>query len=513
VDSQNSGDLPFVEVLLAGNGNEGTAMLEIVHDLAPGAVLAYWGPSTSAEMVQGINTLRDVGARIVVDDLSFFAEPKFQDGPIAQTAQAFAQNGRAYVSSAGNHAARHYRAAYSRLPSSFPSSAYPAIHNYAPGSEDIGNTVTVPDGCSLSVVLQWNNPWGASADDFDLFIARSDNSAILGFAGTGEQSGTQNPTEFASWTNNTGGSVMVFLAIAEFSLASSPGSLVLDYFVRAGCSGALQYVTASQSLVGNNAAPGIFSVAALGASSPTVAENYSSRGAHDIFFPAFESRAVPNVSAIDCVQTFTGQQGHFSNPFCGTSAAAPHVAGVLALLAQASPALDSQQVRDLVLGTALDLGSPGFDFTYGAGRIDAVNAIDFSPFPPFAFIESNGTSFSAGQTIFLTLTAANPIGNPPIDVYVGSLWPDGNTIAFLSGQGVGLGQLDAPASVNPIATVQGGDGVSGFPPLQFTFPADGIPVGTYYVFASLFRQSSLADNAADNGDLVWLSFFPVFYSP
>ena len=49
--------------------------------------------------------------------------------------------------------------------------------------------------------------------------------------------------------------------------------------------------------------------------------------------------------------------------------------------------------------------------------------------------------------------------------------------------------------------------------LTFTFPASGIPVGTYYVFASLFRQGSLADNTLNDGDLVWLDYFPVSYAP
>jgi hypothetical protein len=65
VDSQESGDLPFVQVLRAGTGNEGTAMLEIVHDLAPGASLGIWGQDTILEMVQGINALRDAGARVI----------------------------------------------------------------------------------------------------------------------------------------------------------------------------------------------------------------------------------------------------------------------------------------------------------------------------------------------------------------------------------------------------------------------------------------------------------------
>jgi Subtilase family len=511
--SQQTADLAFVEVLRAGAGNEGTAMLEIVHDLAPGAALAFWGPDTSVEMAQGIDVLRDVGARVIVDDLSFLGEPKFQDGIVAQTIQAFAQNGRAYAGSAGNRAQQHYRAVYSRLSGQeFPSSAYPGVHNYTPGDADIGNTIEVRNGCSISVTLQWSNPWGAANDDFDLVVARSSDFALLALSDN-VQAGTQNPIEFTSWTNTTGETVAVFIAVAEYSLARAPESLVLDYFAIPSCD-ALQYVSAQQSLSGNHAVNEMFSTAAVAAATPNVAEDYSSRGPHDIFFPAFDRRFVPNITAPDCVQTYTGQQGHFSNPFCGTSAAAPHVAGVLALLLQTSPALDSQQIRGLVMGTAFDLGDAGFDFTYGFGGVDAVNAIAFSPLPPFAVVEANGTSFRAGQAISLALTAANPPGNPTLDLYVGALMPDGNTVLFLTQPNAfGVGQLSAPASMAPVATARGGFAVGGFPVLSFNFPASGIPAGTYKVFAALFRQGSLGDNAIGNGDLITLQVIDVAYSP
>jgi subtilisin family serine protease len=514
VDSQQSGDLPFVEVLFAGDGNEGTAMLEIVHDVAPGAALAFWGPGTSAEMVQGINALRDAGARIVVDDLSFFGEPKFQDGIIAQAGRAFAQNGRAYATSAGNRGQEHYRSGYIPLfGQAYPTSDYPSVHNYNPGDPDLGNTVTIPNGCSLTVHLQWSNPWGAANDDLDLFIGRSDDLAVLS-SSENPQSGSENPFESAFWHNDTGGSVDVFIAVAEWARRTTL-PLVIDYFALPNCGNALQYLITAQGVAGNHAVNEVFSVAAVGAANPDLVEDYSSRGPHEIFFPAFESRPVPNISAVACVQTYTGQLGYFSNPFCGTSAAAPHVAGVLALLAQASPALDSQQIRNLVMGTSIDLGPPGFEFTYGAGRVDAVNAIYSSPLPPFAFLTSNGTSFRGGETIALALTLANPPGNPPLDLYVGALFPDGNTIAWLSGSNTvgGIGALSAPASVAKRDTLFPGSAANGVPVLALSLPGTSIPGGTYYLFASLFRQGSLADNRSDNGDLVWLSFFPVTYLP
>ena len=149
------------------------------------------------------------------------------------------------------------------------------------------------------------------------------------------------------------------------------------------------------------------------------------------------------------------------------------------------------------------------------GTSEPSNTVTAQTVTQFALIETNGTRFSGGQTIGLSLTAANPPGNPPLDLYVGALWPDLNTIVFLSAPNTfgGLGQYSAPATVAPMATVAPGFSVSGLPLLTFTFPAGGIPVGTYYVFAALFRQGSLADNRADNGDLVWLSVLPFTYKP
>src|SRR6185295_17799100 len=96
---------------LPGSGNEGTAMMEIVHDLAPGAQLYFSGPSTSTDMVNSINYLVGQGCKVIVDDLSFFAEGYFQDTSIATAAQnAVANNNVVYVTSAGNYSdEQHYQ--------------------------------------------------------------------------------------------------------------------------------------------------------------------------------------------------------------------------------------------------------------------------------------------------------------------------------------------------------------------------------------------------------------------
>jgi uncharacterized membrane protein len=62
-------------------------------------------------------------------------------------------------------------------------------------------------------------------------------------------------------------------------------------------------------------------------------------------------------------------------PFCGTSMAAPHVAGLAALLLGVDPARSPAELRQVIRNGAVDLGPTGFDDVYGHGRIDAIDSL------------------------------------------------------------------------------------------------------------------------------------------
>jgi hypothetical protein len=74
------------------------------------------------------------------------------------------------------------------------------------------------------------------------------------------------------------------------------------------------------------------------------------------------------------------------------------------------------------------------------------------------------------------------------------------------------GQLRSPAGVRLMMALGAGVTVNTVV-LQFAFPAAGLPAGTCRAFAALVRQGALADNAWNDGDLVWLDVVDVAYAP
>ncbi len=111
--AQATGDLPASLTVLRNEvgGDEGTAMLEIVHDIAPNASLVFHDCGWNVlEFNQAIDALADAGCRVIVDDIGWTDEPFFEDGVVAaHAADAVSRRGVVYVSAAGNDARLHYQ--------------------------------------------------------------------------------------------------------------------------------------------------------------------------------------------------------------------------------------------------------------------------------------------------------------------------------------------------------------------------------------------------------------------
>lgn len=198
-----TGDLPPDTVVVPGQDgipgtSEGTAMMEIVHDLAPGAKLFFASAFNSPEsFADNIRTLRNVyGCEIIVDDVSYSDEGVFQDSGIAQAVNDVTASGALYFSSAGN--AGNLTSGNSSTwegdfnagsASGSPLPAGYTLHIFS-GTQQFNRLAAA----SQVVDLQWSDPLGASNNDYDLFVLNSAGTSVL-CASTDTQTGTQNPFE------------------------------------------------------------------------------------------------------------------------------------------------------------------------------------------------------------------------------------------------------------------------------------------------------------------------------
>jgi hypothetical protein len=408
--SQALGDLPAVQVLNAGSGDEGTAMLEIVHDCAPGAALAFSAPTsnTSLGFVAAVNNLIAAGARIVSDDLAFLGEPVFQDGIIGTNDRA-AGNLALRVTSAGNRGQAHYQGGF--VPGFPDPQAFNGVRHVFGGGDTLLR-FRIAGGRSASFFLQWANAFDASGDDYDL-CARQTGGALI-TCSAGVQDGNDDPLEFLALSCPAGPTCAGDLQITLF--AGAGRLLDLRCF---GCVAFDEFNNPVGSInPGQASVPEVLAAAASPASNPTILEPFSSMGPVLILFPVPEVRFKPDVTGTDGV--VTTRPGF--NPFFGTSAASPHVAGVAALVAQFKPEAAPAQLRGALRAGVVDLGPPGFDVAFGYGRTDAVLAVDAATFKGGVYVASADLGGPAGAEI---VTGAGGGGGPLVRVFNGGGGPLG----------------------------------------------------------------------------------------
>ncbi|MGD9937037.1 MAG: S8 family serine peptidase [Methanoregulaceae archaeon] len=366
--SRSSGDLPASIQVLKNSlgGNEGTAMLEIVHDLAPNASLAFHDCGWSViEFNQAIDALADAGCQVIVDDIGWVEEPFFEDGLVAAHVEDVVRDrGVVFVSATGNDADVHYQGAYRDDGDQW--------HDFSGGTNPDKNRlyVTIPRGGSVEVVLQWSEPFGASSSDYDLYLYKTaDTSSPLAISAM-DQSGGNDPLEYLFWENDGLQTVAAEIDVHN-PYSAPPATLEVFVYPASGASFSSTNAVMADSIYGHPAAKGAIGVAAIDAGDPTSSglEYFSSRGPVTIIAPGTELRQKPDCAGLDGVRV-TGAGG-FPSVFWGTSAAAPHAAGIAALVWSGNLSAPAADVRKALLASATDLGPAGWDPAFGAGLLNA----------------------------------------------------------------------------------------------------------------------------------------------
>ncbi len=448
--SVNTGDLPPDVIILENQAgiDEGRAMAELIHDLAPGATLMFHtGIPTSLNMITAIRALTEAGADVIVDDLGFFLEPYFEDGPVAQAVQEAIDAGVFYITAVGNDAQANYSGTFQELD---PDDDDPQnnIHDFDNSDGTDGTMgVTIPPGGLLQAVLQWPNPFDGSANtaDYDLHVLNADGTedACLtpGISGTCVSDDAQlamplvpMETVFVQ-NNNSRQSVSLNLVINRFD-----GEVLPLRVVFGGRFSVDEHNVPDRSVFGHPCVDEALAVGAIDAADEgfDTIEPFSSRGPCEIFFAPNadllatrpeasgfrtsqvvpltppEIRVKPDVVAAD--GTNTSVPGFM--PFFGTSAAAPHAAAVAALLMDlgGGPEFTTvPQMLSLMRIAAVDEGDPGVDDTYGFGVVDAVQAADVLQGAPVATILSpaEDVAVTSGDTVNFQGDCNDLDGNRP----------------------------------------------------------------------------------------------------
>jgi hypothetical protein len=425
IDSAN-GDLPQTVTVLqdtcSSGTDEGRAMLQIVHDVAPGAQLFFaTADFGQAGFANNIRALRNAGANIIVDDVIYLDELMFQDGVVADAVADVVASGVSYFSAAGNFARKAYEHTF--VPGQFlaPGTFGP---DFLGGVPHMFGTTTMQrvsgsGGSVFQMVLQWDSP-GASTggpgtqNDLDIYILvqTGPSSFLVAAAATTDNVQAGDPVEILGirCPNPT---CVGFIMIVNRT-GNAPNRLKY-LFLTSGPPTTLSPALNAGTIYGHANSEGAIAVGAANYRTPTTIEPYSSAGTTPVVFdfdgnPIADTRQQkPEIVAPDGADTTFFGGGDPDNTgfpnFFGTSAAAPHAAAVAALLKQALPNLTPAQMRSVLETTATNMGAVGFDTTTGFGLIHADSAL----------IALHTLTITSGPTAVPTQAIPNQMVNLSVD--------------------------------------------------------------------------------------------------
>ncbi|MBV9859609.1 MAG: S8 family serine peptidase [Alphaproteobacteria bacterium] len=381
----------------ANGTDEGRAMAELVHEIAPGsAILFETAEGGEAAFADNILDLASHGAKVIVDDASYFAEPAFQDGVVAQAVEQVEAEGVVYVSAAGNNAANGYEGTFSAgAPFAAAGYSYSAADDFSPGNSLLPVAFSGAN-TTVAFVLQWSQPAASASpgkgasSDLDLFLTDATGSTIYGAATANNLGG--DPIEvLLVKTNGFAGTAYLRVGLFAGQAPAEIRLMAVDDSTGVVAFGAEASNLDIATLYGHAGAAGVIAVGAACdtatpafGSTPPTSEPYSSAGPDTILFdsngnplptPRVATVTATGVDGADTSFFGTDTDGDGLPNFYGTSAAAPSAAAVAALMLQANAALSPSDIENLLEDSSIAMTDPEVS---GAGLIQADKAVAYA---------------------------------------------------------------------------------------------------------------------------------------
>lgn len=486
--------------------DEGRAMAQLVHGIAPGATLLFADDGAGdIGMAANITKLVDAGADIIVDDISWFQEPYFQQGAISAAYERAHEHGVLTVSAAGNSTSTADQGPHRGAPhTSWQTDAYRPMDCpawLAPSPDDPLHDRTDIDCLDFDpsaaeqaydLLRMMDIP---GRPDHQLTVVASIAKPMYGVTTNYElrfyeEDAAGNPQPFdritmvgAPYSGAVGvmhvpqGTTLRMVLVREsFDAAVSHTPAVMIGFAMGGAGVAERQFMGNASpltaqgdrvgplTLGHNGDGSTLAVAAVEWDRTQMVRPFSSLGPGTLHFepvvlgnpdPTPAQRLPepvilhgPHIAGIDGTRTtfFGGQEGTPDAPvyrFIGTSAAAPTVAAVAGLGLSYAPGVPQTELRDALTATAR-----------GAADGGPVN-----PYDPAHFPDSN--VFGAGLVDAHALLAALPAPTPPAPPAPPNSGPGAGTdpgTGTNPGTGIGGGDRDdhaAASGKSPGAAPQG----------------------------------------------------------
>lgn len=370
------------------NRNHGTAVAEIVVDVAPESDIYLANADRRTEFINAARWLENQSVDVIVSSQGYFNGKYDGTGDASVVATEIMNNGTVWVNSAGNYGKRHWQGDF------IDPNGDGTLDFSDSGSPDGTNQLeprsgsTIQAGEQIRASLSWNESVGTD-QDYDLYLINSNGDTVA--KSTDTQSGGFSDRPIERLTTQVPSTDEYYIVVDRHSAS---GNHEIEVFAE-GNFDKLEYVDPSSSLVEPATAKDVISVGAFRYTNGQL-EDYSSRG------PTNDGRRGLDVIAP------TGVSTQSISSFFGTSAAAPHAGGVVGLILQKAD-LNTSDTKDTLLTTS-DLVSGGVNEVNGYGKINATNAIEALNVEPNAVFTVSNSNVETGDSVQLDASGSNDDG-------------------------------------------------------------------------------------------------------